>query len=518
MDFIRGFDRNQLVMMDFEANVDHDSWARVVDWFVDALPMNDLGFNEALQTEGRPPYKVSDMLKLFMYGYKKDLRTSRKLEAACKINIEVIWLMKGLQPSARKIAYFRKNNPRAFRQSFQYFVMMLKEMNLISGETIAIDSFKIRAQNSLKNNFNQKKIDRHLEYIDGKIAEYEKQLDEDDDIEDGHKEELEDKIQWQQEKKQYYKSIEKELDESGEAQISKTDPDAKSVILHRNVVNVGYNVQAGCDDKHKLFINNDTGSVNDTHALADMALYAKQLLGVDKMNCLTDKGYTTGLHIDTCTKNGITTYSSPKAHSSHDNGLYNMNEFVYDAGHDTYTCPANQILHTNGHICKKRKHRVKRYYTKACDGCQLREKCTKNKMGRFIERSIYQEALEENEKRVNQNPEYYRQRQQITEHQFGTLKRQWGFTYTLMKGKEHVLTEVNLMMMCYNLRRTMSILGINGLKQWLKSIYQFFFMDFKRFRAHISHFNLSENIFKNRKYNIFPPSQQSYERIGVFLH
>lgn len=493
MDFIRGFDRNQLVMMDFEANVEPDSWARVVDWFVDALPMSELGFNDVLQSEGRPPYKASDLLKLFMYGYKKDLRTSRKLEAACKINIEVIWLMKGLQPSARKIAYFRNNNPKAFKQSFRYFVVMLKDMDLISGETIAIDSFKIRAQNSLKNNFNQKKIDRHLEYIDSKIAEYEMQLDEDDDLGDDHKEEIEDKIQWQQEKKEYYKSIEKELDELGEAQISKTDPNAKSVILHRNVVNVGYNVQAGCDAENKLFINNNTGSVNDTHALADMALGAKQLLGVDKMNCLTDKGYTTGVHIDTCTKNGIKTYSSPKAHSSQDNGLYNMNEFVYDTKHDTYTCPANQVLHTNGHICKKRKHRVKRYYTKACGGCSLREKCTRNKHGRFIERSIYQEALEENEKRVNQNPEYYRQRQQITEHQFGTLKRQWGFTFTLMKGKEHVLTEVNLMMMCYNLRRLMSIFDINTLKSLLKGLAHNLLHVLDSIRAVLSHLNFAAN-------------------------
>jgi len=471
MDFIQGFDRNQLVMMDFESNVSYDSWARVVDWFVDALPMKELGFNDVLQAEGRPPYKASDLLKLYMYGYKKDLRTSRKLEAACKVNIEVIWLLKGLQPSARKIAYFRKNNPKAFKQSFRYFVVTLKDMNLISGETIAIDSFKIRAQNSLKNNFNQQKIDRHLEYIDNKIAEYEQQLDENDELENNQKEEIEDKIQWQQEKKKEYKSIEKELKESGESQISKTDPDAKSVILHRNVVNVGYNIQAGCDGKHKLFINNDTGAVNDTHALADMALDAKSLLGVEEMNCLTDKGYTTGVHIDTSSKNNITTYSSPKAHSSQDNGLYNMNEFVYDAEHDTYTCPANQVLHTNGNICKKRKHRVKRYYTQACNGCELREKCTKNKKGRFIERSIYQEALEENEERVTENPEYYRQRQQITEHQFGTLKRQWGFTFTLMKGKQHVLTEVNLMMMCYNLRRLMSIFDTNTLKSLLKEAF-----------------------------------------------
>ena len=501
MDFIKGFDRNQLIMMDFEANVDHDSWARIVDWFVDALPMSELGFNDVLQSEGRPPYKASDLLKLFMYGYKKDLRTSRKLEAACKVNIEVIWLLKGLQPSARKIAYFRKNNPKAFKQSFRYFVMMLKEMNLISGETIAIDSFKIRAQNSLKNNFNQNKIDRHLEYIDGKIAEYEKQLDVDDDREDDHKEELEDKIKWQKEKKEYYKSIEKELQDSGETQISKTDPDAKSVILHRNIVNVGYNIQAGCDGKHKLFINNDTGTVNDTHALANMALDAKELLGVDKINCLTDKGYTTGVHIDTCTKNNITTFSSPKAHSSQDNGLYNMNEFIYDEKNDTYTCPAKHVLNTNGNICKKRKHRVKRYYTKACNGCQLREKCTKNKKGRFIERSIYQEALEENEKRVKQNPEYYRLRQQITEHQFGTLKRQWGFTFTLMKGKENVLSEVNLMMMCYNLRRLMSIMGTNTLKHWLRCLCLIFNHIFKPIKLDLSNFfnlkkEIDTNIFK----------------------
>jgi len=502
MDFIQGFDRNQLVMMDFESNVAFDSWARVVDWFVDALPMKKLGFNNILQTEGRPPYKAEDLLKLFMYGYKKDLRTSRKLEAACKINIEVIWLLKGLQPSARKIAYFRKNNPKAFKQSFRYFVVLLKDLDLISGETIAIDSFKIRAQNSLKNNFNQKKIDRHLDYIDNKIAEYEQQLDENDELENNQKEEIEDKIQWQQEKKKEYQSIEKELKESGETQISKTDPDAKSVILHRNVVNVGYNVQAGCDSKYKLFINNDTGAVNDTHALADMALDAKALLGVEKMNSLTDKGYTTGVHIDTCSKNNITTYSSPKAHSSQDNGLYNMNEFVYDAEHDTYTCPANQVLHTNGNICKKRKHRVKRYYTKACDGCRLRERCTKNKMGRFIERSIYQETLEENEKRVNENPEYYRQRQQITEHQFGTLKRQWGFTFTLMRGKEHVLTEVNLMMMCYNLRRLMSILGINTLRHWLEMLYLNLLWTYQSIRVKLSNFFTRWNNCKVKNLNL----------------
>lgn len=204
-------------------------------------------------------------------------------------------------------------------------------------------------------------------------------------------------------------------------------------------------------------------------------------------------------------KNNITTYSSPKAHSSQDNGLYNMNEFEYDAENDTYTCPANEVLITNGNICKKRKHRVKRYYTKACNGCELRAKCTKNKKGRFIERSIYQEALEENEKRVNQNPEYYRLRQQITEHQFGTLKRQWGFTFTLMKGKENVLSEVNLMMMCYNLTRLMSILGVNDLKHWLNSLYTNFIHIFKGVKLDLSLLLYLKNEINTKAFNILRP-------------
>lgn len=468
MDFINGFDRNQLLMMDFESIVSQDSWARVVDLFVEMLPLKELGFKDVLRQEGRPPYHSSDLLKLYIYGYKNQLRTSRKLEKAAQVNIEVIWLLKGLTPSARKIAYFRKNNATAFKQAFRYFVCLLKEWELIEGETIAIDSFKIRAQNALKNNFNQKKIDRHIEYIDSKIQEYQKELDQHDA--ELFKKKIEQKIAYQQSKKDRYKHIEKQLNDSGQSQISLTDPDARSVILHRNIVNVGYCVQAGCDDKHKLFINNDTGSVNDTNALSSMAIDAKELLGVETMNTLTDKGYTTAKHLDKCVKNNITPYSSPKEHSSQHNGLYPMKIFVYNKQQDSYKCPAGEVLKTNGSVYNKANHKVKHYKTKACKDCSLRDLCTKNKNGRFIERSIYQEALDENQKRVNQNPEYYRLRQQITEHQFGTLKRQWGFTFTLMKGKENVLSEVNLMMICYNLTRLMSILSTDKLKSRMEAL------------------------------------------------
>lgn len=497
MDFITGFNRDQLVMMDFESCLASDSWARLVDMFVDILPMGELGFKDVLNSEGRPPYRSSDMLKLYLYGYKNKLRSSRQLEHACKVNLEVIWLLKGLGPSARKIAYFRKENAKAFKMAFRYFVGLLKDWELIDGQTIAIDSFKIRAQNALKNNFNQKKIDRHIDYIDHKILEYQNQLDQQDGVEP---QEIEDKITYQESKKEKYRNIEKRLERSGESQISLTDPDAKSVVLHRNIINVGYNIQAGCDAKHKLFVNNDTGNVNDTHALSPMALDAKELLGAENMRTLTDKGYTTAKHLEICTNNGITPFSSPKEHSSQHNGLYSMVDFKYHKTRDAYACPADQVLTTNGTVYNKAGHKVKHYKNRqACRTCTVRNLCTTNKNGRFIERSIYQGALEENRKRVQENPAYYRLRQQITEHQFGTLKRQWGFTFTLMKGKQNVLSEVNLFMICYNLSRLMAILDPKVLKNRLKSLVPIFFEPFPAISTILGDFLFLESSFYHKR-------------------
>jgi len=270
------------VILDYESKVAPDSWARIVDLFVDILPLQNLGFKDVLHSEGRPPFRASDLLKLYLYGYKNQIRSSRKLAHCSKVNLEVIWLLKGIEPSARAIAYFRKNNANAFKNAFRHFVGMLKTQNLIDGQMVAIDSFKIRAQNSLKNNFNQKKIDRHIDYIDDKINQYTQQLDCEDCADENEsvnkKVVLKGKIEYQEKKKKKYQQLEQQLEASGESQISTTDADARSVVLHRNIINVGYCVQAGCDSKHKLFINNDTGTVNDTHSLSPMALDVKALL------------------------------------------------------------------------------------------------------------------------------------------------------------------------------------------------------------------------------------------------
>ncbi|MET0638337.1 MAG: transposase [Chitinophagaceae bacterium] len=143
-------------------------------------------------------------------------------------------------------------------------------------------------------------------------------------------------------------------------------------------------------------------------------------------------------------------------------------EFVYNKENDYYVCPSGEIMRKAGDFITRKNYRAFTYKTPACTTCPIRQDCTSNKAGRIIERTEYQDVIDENRSRVLAAPDYYKLRQQIVEHQFGILKRQWGFTFTLMRGKINVLSEVNLLMIVYNLRRLISVIGIDGLKKKFK--------------------------------------------------
>ena len=495
MPHVTGQQRNQMMMFSLESSVASGSFARVIDAFVEATDLESFGFAHVRsKDEGRPSFHPSVLLKLYLYGYHNGIRSSRKLEREAQLNLEAIWLTSGQYPSYKTIADFRKNHSAAFRQVFRSFVRLLHGWDLADGKTIAIDSFKIRAQNSLKNNLNQSKIDRHKEYIDSKIAEYETLLDQSDNEDD--KQELQQKISLQQKRKEGYNALEQQLEASGQEQISLTDPDARSVVLHRNIVNVGYNIQAASDSKHKLLVEFETGDVNDSHALAGMATATKEILAAESMDVLADKGYHTGQELQRCHESGINTFVSPKDSAAGDSGVFHVTDFVYNQQEDTYTCPAGETMHTNGtwhsHSGKTKTpaFRFQRYTTPACKNCAIRQQCTKSKAnGRCIERSEYAGAIEQNNRRVTENPGYYRLRQQITEHPFGTLKRQRGFTFTLMKGKTNVLGEVGLEFIGYNLTRCATILGLaelcKALKKCCLSLFYFLFRPFLSFLQRI---------------------------------
>lgn len=174
MKFIKGQNREQLVLIpeSLEALIGPDNEVRIIDLFVDALALAEYHFVIKETIEGRPAYHPKDILKLYIYGYLNSIRSSRKLEMESHRNIEVMWLLKQLTPDHNTISNFRRDNEKAIRKVFRATVKLAQHFELIGGALVAGDSTKLRAQNSKKNNFNPKKIERHLEYIENKLDEY----------------------------------------------------------------------------------------------------------------------------------------------------------------------------------------------------------------------------------------------------------------------------------------------------------------------------------------------------------
>lgn len=182
MHHITGKDRNELCLpLKLEDLIDEENGVRVIDLFVESINLQELGFEHVdCNIKGRPPYNPKDMLKLYIYGYLNGIRSSRKLEKEVNRNIELIWLLKDLHPDYKTISDFRKNNAEATVKLFKAFTNKCKEISLYGGKVIAVDGTKFQANNSKKNNYSLKKIESRLKYLDKKLGNYFKELDEND--------------------------------------------------------------------------------------------------------------------------------------------------------------------------------------------------------------------------------------------------------------------------------------------------------------------------------------------------
>lgn len=491
MKYIQGQNRAQITLfpVSLDDAVDAENEVRLIDLFVDSIDLGEFGFKVDFIENGRPAYHPADLLKLYIYGYLNRVRSSRQLEKECKRNVEVFWLLKNLQPDHNTISNFRRDNPKAIKMVFRETVKIAKHFDLIGGTLIAGDSTKLRAQNSKKNNFNQKKIDRHLEYIENKLAEYNKAMAESDGDD---KEKIKKEIEKQELRKEGYKQIEQQLKESGQPQVSTSDPDSRQMITRNNITEVAYNIQTSVDAKHNLPFDYDVTNTNDAKAMGNMLQRAENILETKDFTALYDKGYHTGSEFQKAADLGIDVMVAiPSVASNAPNPDYNVENFAFDKTNDCYTCPQGEILTTNGRWHQDKTYRFKRYTTTACKTCPAKPECSKAICGKAIQRSEYQELVDNNKKRINENKELYRKRQQIVEHPYGTIKRQWGFSYILTKkGIDRASADVGFIMIAYNLRRIINIVGIKTMKEYLKTVLDYVFEKTGLLKSFLSNLNL----------------------------
>ena len=264
MQFIQGNDRYQTLFITMEEQVAMDNTVRLIDAFVDILDLKKLGFlNTIHKSEGRPPYAPVVLLKIYLYGYLNKIRSSRKLEKECGRNVELQWLIRNLQPNYHTIADFRKVHVKPLQSMFKLYIQFLNDADLLGKTTVGIDGSKFKAVNSRKNNYSQQKIDKHKQFIEDKTNKYLQELDELDKEEntstgnDLHikKEQITEGLARLKERTIKYDTLQQQLDNTTDKQISTTDTDSRSIATVKNIVEVAYNTQNAVDDRHNLIVH-----------------------------------------------------------------------------------------------------------------------------------------------------------------------------------------------------------------------------------------------------------------------
>lgn len=483
--FKAGESREQACLLPprMEDYVGPDNPVRAIESFVCALDLAKLGFGHAdrgADEVGQPPYDPADLLKLYLYGYLNQIRSSRRLEREACRNLELIWLLRNLKPGYRTIANFRKENWAALKAANRSFVLLARELGLVGGNVVAIDGSFFHGDASKASIFTRKRLAEQITRLDQEIEAYGQSLEDNDAAEakerrggagdggGGDGADIGAKVAALMARRSRAQADLDRLDATGETQLSLTDPDARLLVKNGQGI-AGYNVQTVVDDKHKLIVAsevvNDSSDVGQLHA---MAKAAKDALEAETLQALADEGYYSSLELKACEDDGIKAYVPvPEGNRQLEkNGRFSLKDFSYEPAADAYRCPAGELLRPMKGRWQNTSGRVEVRYAgrKAiCGACPLRARClSPTATTRTIARWEHEDVLERHRARMHGAGDLMRRRAALVEHPFGTIKCRAGYRHFLVRGFNKVRGEWSLMALCYNLTRVLNILGFDG--------------------------------------------------------
>ena len=457
-----------------------DNPVRAIESYVSALDLAKLGFchTDRGGAVGQPPYDPADLLKLYLYGYLNQIRSSRRLECEARRNLELIWLLKGLAPGYRTIANFRKANWAALKAVNRSFVLLARELDLVSGQLVAIDGAFFHGDASKASITTRKRLNEQIAALDRDIEAYAGALDTNDAAEavrppqgddrgEGGGGDIGQKVSALMAKRAQAQAELNRVEANGETQLSRTDADARLLTKNSQTV-AGYNVQIAVDDKHKLIIASDVvNDGNDTGQLYTMASAAKEALGTETLQAVADAGYYSSGTLKSCEENGIVPYVPWPARTGRlaKQGRFSHADFAYEPEENAYRCPAGALLKPmNGFKTNRSGRREIRYMSRksVCDACPLRLRCVTSKTPkRTIFRWEHEDVLERHRARMKNADALMRRRAALAEHPFGTLKCRAGYRHFLVRGFNKVRGEWSLMALCYNFTRVLNIIGFD---------------------------------------------------------
>lgn len=460
------------MIMSYETMITPDNAVRLIDlvckkFFIEhPFDKNWKGHSN----EGRKSYPADSMLKLLVYGYFNGISSSRKLERETYRNIEMIWLMEGLQPDHWTICDFRRESGIITKDFLLYFRKFLINSNYITTDRVVFDGTRVKAYAN-KEMLTVERIGEKLENIDKSISDYLSKL-ESNDYHDDELETAKSEIEGLKEKIRKLESAKAKLEQSKEA-IKKSGKkcyspnDAESVLVKgRDGKFPGYNVQVGVDTKgHFIIDDRVTNDPNDLRQLTECISSFKEATGIVPKEVLADKGYGNTTQILDAEKDGEIQCYIPLSETQREKQKKEGIDFFYNEEDNVYICQQGKKLTFLGKNYKKSGACYNIYKCHECEGCTIREKCTKSKTGRILKQNIEQDKIDQYKKKIAglYAREKIRERKTVVEHPFGTIKMLMGKFNLLLKGKAKAQIEFDYYTAAYNLKRLIGCTPVSDL-------------------------------------------------------
>lgn len=469
MSFIEGTDRGQVSLLPpcVDDYVAPDALVRVVDAFVASLNLGELGFGRTVAAAtGRPGYDPGDMLRLYIWGYLNQVRSSRHLERACIRDLEALWLLRRLAPDYRTIAAFRHDNPEAIVAASAAFIQFCRDSGLITGRLVAVDGTKMQAVASKKNIAGAERLARDVAHTEREIAYYLDRLDIIDeqvaqgyDDQPAHRQAFGEAIASLRRRTDQLARRQQELEGRDEKVLVFGEPEAKPMGYGRAPKFPAYNLQSVVDVDSGLIVHHDVANeANDSQLLHPMSLATMKVLEVDRLSVLADGGYSNAQAIAECERDNVEV-AAPIKRGAMNTDHFRPVQFIFDEASDTIRCPAGETLRPSG---KHTRNRATRYRTPACKTCRLKQRCTPGTQ-RTIHRLFDQGALDRMEARIYADPGLMVTRRCTVEHPFGTIKRMSGGGRFLTRGLRRVKAEAALSILAYNILHAVNAFGAHKL-------------------------------------------------------
>lgn len=458
MRYIVGDDRDQVSLLParVEDYVGADAAVRVIDAFVGGLDLIALGFDRAVPAStGRPGYDPRDLLKLYVWGYFNEVRSSRRVERACRRDVEAMWLMRRLTPDFKTIADFRRDNGAAIVGACRAFVLVCRDAGLFPARLVTLDGSKFRAAASPKKIVGRREIAEEAARLDRRIATYLAGMDEADANEpDDAPEAVGSALAALRARRAELDRLAAKLETEDRTTLVEGEEDARPMGAGHGLKPPSYNVQTAVDADTGLIVHHEVADEStDRRQLHPMASAIKRSLDLAVLTVVADKGYDNGEHASACERDGILACvpSQRSVNNQGDGKLFDRTAFIYEPETDTFGCPDGRKL------VRKQLHRKKRnvtYASQDCTGCALKAQCTTAER-RFVKRHLDDDALNRMDARAT--PQMMRARRCAVEHPFGTIKRKTAGGRFLTRNLKGTRTEMALSVLAYNILRAVNL-------------------------------------------------------------